>query len=102
MSIQPNHSRPQRPVASDSARADATEVFHSLLQFCQTSELPFGKFELEVMARMAVLGCCLIRLFLASRHERLDVQPYLRDGNYRLGDPDAPRKLKTFYGEVSY
>src|SRR5258708_31986698 len=51
---------------------------------------------------MAVLGCCLIRLFLTARHERLDVQPYLEDGAYGPGDVYAERTLKTCYGEVTY
>ena len=51
---------------------------------------------------MALLGCCLIRLFLTARHRRLDVQPFLTDGKYRPGDPYAERTLKTVYGEVTY
>ena len=51
---------------------------------------------------MAVLGGCLIRLFLTARHERLDLQPFLHDGKYRPGDHYAERTLKTFYGEVTY
>ena len=54
------------------------------------------------MVRLAVLGCCLIRLFLTARHERLDVEPYLKDGVYRLGEKYAERTLKTYYGEVTY
>lgn len=51
---------------------------------------------------MAVLGCCLVRLFLSARYERLDVQPFLQDGKYRAGHPYAERTLKTFYVEVTY
>lgn len=90
------------PEICELVRADAKKVFDDLVLFCQTSELPFGKFEAELLVRMAVLGCCLLRLFLSARYERLDVQPFLEDGKYRLGHPYAERTLKTVYGEVTY
>src|ERR1039457_2009581 len=90
------------PVISDSAFDAAQKSFGDLAQFCRTSESTFGKFEKELLVRLAVLGCCLIRLFLTARHERLDVQPFLKDGKYRAGDPYAERTLKTVYGEVTY
>ena len=62
----------------------------------------FGVFEKELFVRIAVLGCCLIRLFLTARYQRLDLQPFLKDGKYRPGDDYAERTLKTFYGEVTY
>jgi len=34
---------------------------------------PFAAFEKQLLVRVAVLGACLIRLFLTARHERLDV-----------------------------
>jgi hypothetical protein len=39
---------------------------------------------------------------LTARHERLDVQPFLKDGKYRAGNPYAERTLKTVYGKVTY
>ena len=54
------------------------------------------------MVRIAVLSACLIRLFLTARHERLEVEPFLKDGRYRPGDDYAERTLKTVYGEVTY
>src|SRR5947209_5141790 len=62
----------------------------------------FWLFEKGLLVRIAVLGCCLIRLFLTARHERLDVRPYLEDGAYRPGDEYSERTLKTLYGEVKY
>ena len=82
--------------------AAAKKCFDDIVLFCQTSDLLFGKFEKEMLVRLAVLGCCLIRLFLTARHERLDVQPFLKDGKYRAGDDYAKRTLKTVYGEVTY
>src|SRR5205085_2458058 len=102
MITQINHSPKVRPVSSESVADDATKVFADLIQFCRTSELPFGAFERELLVRVATLGCCLIRLFLAARHERLDVESFLEDGKYRLGDAYAQRSLKTVYGKVTY
>jgi|SRR5579859_488887 len=90
------------PVTRASVAADAKAAFDELVAFCQSCDAPFWRFEKELLVRVAVLGCCLIRLFLTARHERLDVQPYLDDGAYRPGDVYAERTLKTFYGEVTY
>jgi len=89
-------------VTSESVQASAKKAFDDLVVFCRTSELTFGKFESELMVRLAVLGCCLIRLFLTARHERLDVQPYYKNGRFRAGDDYAERTMKTVYGEVTY
>jgi hypothetical protein len=93
---------PETSEISDLVLADAQKAFADLVEFCRKSELPFGKFEAALLVRMAVLGCCLVRLFLSARYERLDVQPFLQDGKYRAGHPYAERTLKTFYGEVTY
>jgi len=45
---------------------------------------------------------CLIRLFLTARHERLDIQPHLRNGHLRKGHSYAKRTLETAYGKVTY
>jgi len=85
MKLQGSSSAVGCPVTVDLVRAEASSVFEELVQFCQTSELPFWQFEKEVMVRVAVLGVCLIRLFLTACHERLDIEPYLRDDGFRLG-----------------
>jgi hypothetical protein len=77
-------------------------AFDGLVGYCQSCEQSFWQFEKGLCVRLGVLACCLIRLFLAARHERLDVQPYLADGAYRPGDPYAQRSLKTRYGKVSF
>lgn len=102
MSLQGNQSTLVCPVTVESVRLDARRAFDELLLFCETSNLPFWLFEKKLFVLIAVLGCCLIRLFLTARHERLDVQPFCEDGEYRPGDPYAERTLKTFYGEVTY
>jgi hypothetical protein len=82
--------------------ADVQKTHDDLVKFCLTYEYRFGKFESELLVQLAVLGCCLTRLFLSARHERLDVQPFLEDGKYRAGHAYAERTLKTKYGEVTY
>lgn len=93
---------PARPVTVETVRLQAQAILDDLLQVCQTSEVPFARFEKDLVLRIAVLGCCLLRLFLTARHQRLNVQPFLANDKYRPGDAYAERTLKTFYGEVTY
>lgn len=102
MKIQRKQASVGCPVTSESVGADAKAVFDDLVQFCSTCEWTFWVFEKQLLVRIAVLGACLIRLFLTARYERLDVQPFLQDGKHRPGDDYAERTLKTVYGEVSY
>jgi Uncharacterised protein family (UPF0236) len=102
MRSQRNQAANDCPVTRASVAAEAQAAFDKLMAYCQTCASPFWLFEKELLVRIAVLGCCLIRLFLTARHERLDVQPYLEDGVYRPGDEYAERTLKTYYGEVTY
>jgi len=102
MNIQRKQSSVGCPATSASVGADAQAAFDDLVQFCQTCDTPFWQFEKQVLVRIAVVGACLIRLFLTARYERLDVQPFLEDGKYRPGDDYAERTLKTVYGAVTY
>ncbi len=102
MKVEDNRSTSACPVTRVSVRADAKAAFDDVVRFCETCDTPFWMFEKELLVRIAVLGCCLIRLFLTARYERLDVQPYLKDGKYRPGEDYAERTLKTLYGEVAY
>jgi uncharacterized protein (DUF2147 family) len=100
-----NKSKPAAcdcPVTSDSVRTTAQTICDDIVEFCQTTQYTFAKFERELLVRLAVLGCCLIRLFLTARHEGLDIKPFLKNGPYRPGDPFAERTLKTVYGAVTY
>lgn len=90
------------PGSLEAARRAAEIAFDDLSEFCQTSEKTFWQFEKRLFALMRVLGACLIRLFLNARHERLDLETFLEDGQYRAGDAYAQRTLKTAYGEVAY
>src|SRR5450631_3773096 len=102
MKIQGNPSASDCPVTRETVRADAKGRFEEVVRFCETCDSPFWMFETDLLVRVAVLGRCLIRLFLTARYERLDLQPFLKDGKYRPGENYAERTLKTFYGEVTY
>ena len=90
------------PDTSASARTAARAAFDDVLRFCETCDEPFWVFEKELLCRIAAVGTCLIQLFLTARHERLKVQPFLQDAQYRHGDAFAERTLKTVYGAVTY
>jgi hypothetical protein len=102
MKVQVIPSTTDCPVTRQSVGADAKAAFENLVRFCETCDKPFWIFEKQLLVLIAVLGCCLIRLFLTARYELLDLQPFLKDGKYRPGDDYAERTLKTVYGEVSY
>lgn len=102
MRIQRKRKARHCPVTTRSVRADAKAAFDDLTRYCESCTSPFWRFEKNLLVRMAVLGGCLIRLFLNARHERLDVRPFLEDGQYRAGNEYAERTLKTAYGEVSF
>ncbi len=96
------HPRTPCPVTAAALVVEARERLEKLLDICQQSELTLWKFEKCLLALLAILGRVLVRLFLTARHERLDLQPYLEGGAYRLGNPYAERRLKTPWGEVRY
>jgi hypothetical protein len=102
MKIQRKPSRSDCPPTCAAVRADARAAFDGLADFCQNCDAPFWQFEKQLLVRIAVLGACLIRLFLTARYERLDLQPFLDDGKFRPGNDYAERTLKTFYGKVTY
>lgn len=102
MRSQSKQSRGSRPSTVASARADAQAAFDQVADFCQTCDRPFSDFEKSLAVRLAVLAVNLIRLFFVARWHRFAIEPYLRDGNYRLDTDHATRRLKTAYGEVTY
>jgi hypothetical protein len=64
--------------------------------------LSFARFEGCLFPLLAIPGRLLLRLFLAARHQRLDLEPFLRDGQYRRGGGSARRTLKTAYRAVPF
>jgi hypothetical protein len=102
MKVQVIPSTTDCPVTRQAVGVDAKAAFETLVLFCETCNEPFWIFEKQLLVLIAILGCRLIRLFLTVRYERLDIQPFLKDGKYRPGDDYAERTLKTVYGEVTY
>jgi hypothetical protein len=90
------------PAPAEVLAAEARQRLEQLLHFCLHREYAFAKFEKCLFVLMAVLGRLLIRLYLTARHERLDLEPYLQDGQYRRGEACAERTLKTAYGAIKY
>jgi hypothetical protein len=90
------------PVTTEALVAEGRQRFEKLLSFCLQNEHSFWKFEKCLFALLALLGRLLVRLFLTSRHERLDLKPYVQDGVYRLSNHYAERTVKTAWGEVGY
>src|SRR5262245_52933926 len=91
------------PVTSESLLAENRHEFEMALAFCQQSEQTFWEFEKQLFAIMKKLGCLLVSLFLRKRHERLDLQPFLKaEAGYRRGDDQARRSVKTAYGKVFF
>ena len=71
-----------------------------ILNYCESCDAPFFGFEKELFARVRVLGCLCVCLFLLVRHRRLDLRAWLP--GQRLVDPWVPRRLKTVYGTIRY
>ncbi len=100
-------THPKQPLASCPATtealvAEARQRFEKVVSFCLHNEHAFWKFEKCLFALLAVLGRLLVRLFLTSRHERLDLKPYVQGGAYRLDNAYAERTVKTAWGAVAY
>ena len=87
---------------STSTEKEARQSFEDLLAFCRQDEGTFRLFETNLLKRLYALGCFLVRLFLACRHERLTAQDTTPPQGFRLGNPFALRTLKTLFGRVTY
>jgi hypothetical protein len=91
------------PVPVSATLEDETrQTFEDLLRFCCQFKGRFRSFETTLLHRLFALGCLLVRLFLARCHERLAWQDPTPPPGYRLGNPQAPRTLKTLFGTVVY
>lgn len=102
MKVQNKQSADVCPVSVETVRAEAKVLFDDLTHCCESSTSAFWLFETFLVARLAILGCCLIRLFLIARYQKLDPQSFLKNGKYRVGKKYAERTIKTIYGEVTY
>lgn len=102
MNLHDNQSTACCPAAVASIKDEVRQTVENLLAFCESCDASFFDFEKRLFVLMMAVGRLLIKLFLMARHNRLDLEPFLADGQYRRGDPFAERTLKTAYGEVSY
>ena len=59
----------------DSVTAEARQAFEALLSFCQEHDGTFWEAEKSLLSRVFALGGILMRVLLASRHRRLDLEP---------------------------
>lgn len=95
-----------RPVAdrsaTDLAADQVRQACQDLIDFCRGCPDRFAAFESGLWARLMALGVLLVRLFLAARHERLNLATHLADGTHRIGDPGAERQLHTRFGLLTY
>jgi len=89
-------------LASDTLEMQARDFFEDVLCSCRRHDGPFRPFETSLLRQLFARGCLLVRLFLASLHERLLWQDATPPPGYRLGDPQAQRTLKTVFGRVTF
>ena len=102
MNGQPTSATKLCPDTVESVTAEAREAFEALLSFCLEHDGTFWDGEKCLLSRVFALGCILVRLLLASRHLRLNLEPYLALEGYRLGATYAERTLKTAFGVITY
>jgi hypothetical protein len=93
---------PGCPALAAAAEREARQSFEGVLRFCRQDGGTFRPFEASLLHQLFGLGCLLVRLFLAARHERLTGQGQAPPPGYRLGDPRAARTVKTLFGPVTY
>jgi hypothetical protein len=66
------------------AESAARQHFDDLVRFCRQDDGTFRSFEKSLLARLFALGCLLMRLFLACRHERFVGQDHTPPPGYRF------------------
>jgi hypothetical protein len=91
--------RPDDSSDSVVVEREARRAFDEVVRFCSTSDSLFRAFEQSLLRQLFALGCLLVRLFLACRHERLKAMPPL---GFRQGEFKARRTLKTLFGKVTF
>ncbi len=91
------------PLSSDSIETQLYTEVARIVAFCkeENTEPTFFAFEPALMGRISGLGRLFIALFLAVRHEGLDVSEWGRESLAQVKAPMA-RILKTCYGPVRY
>jgi len=85
-------------------RQQTHQRLDEIIAYCLQDPGPtsFLDFETTLLSLLQSLGCLLIQLFLQARHTRLDLTTWTRIRGYCISEKNAPRKLKTSCGEVTY
>jgi hypothetical protein len=88
------------PDSAETLSRQIHEQVDEIIAYCQSCQTSFARFEKELFARLQLVGCLFVSLFLLARHQRLELKTW-RAG-HRLVDATAPRLLKTLFGTVRY
>ena len=99
-----NNVAPERPGTSQEIEQRIHQAVQEVIRFTtqHSDESRLTGYEQSLWTKVAQLYRLFVALFLAVRHERLDVQPHRAGGRYRLKDDFAERTIKTFCGPVRY
>jgi len=94
---------PECPDASDQVEGRIRETVDELVRFIRkdTGDMPLLKYERSLWPWIALLLRLCVALFLAVRHERLDLGGWLTEG-WRVKKEFATRVIKTMGGPVRY
>ena len=94
---------PECPEASDKLEAQIRQAVDELICFVRSDSgtLRLMDFERSLWSHMAVLFRLCVAMFLALRHERLNLSDYEADG-WRVKKEFATRTVKTICGAVTY
>lgn len=94
---------PECPDASVEIEAQIRQTVDELICFVSqdTEDLKLIGFEQSLWSRVAILFRLCVALFLAVRHQRIDVSEYTGNG-WRVKEEFAPRTIKTMGGPVRY
>src|SRR3989304_5169529 len=94
---------PECPDASDQLEGQIRKTVDELIRFLRQDAdgLRLLGFERALWSRIALLWRLCVALFLAVRHERLDLETWLAEG-WRVKKEFATRVIKTLGGPVRY
>jgi len=94
---------PECPDGLDQIEARIRQTVDELIRFVRrdSDALRLMDFERSLWSRVAVLFRLGVALFLAVRHQRLDLSGYEADG-WRVKKEFATRTIKTLCGAVTY
>jgi len=82
--------------------AELQKLVDEIIGYASTSGESFFEFEKQARHYVARLGCLLCAIFLASRHEALDLRKWEKKLKRRPHSKPARRSLRTSFGEVAY